>query len=88
MIWYLKYGGIITLKRLKQFFVSDCELRQYKPPQKRGEGCERLTIFMQSRVPLGPGKFQVVVLVCNKFESRVRIRKVTPFSTTPFTDVT
>ena len=28
-----------------------------------GEGCERLTIFMQSRVPLGPGKFHVVVLV-------------------------
>ena len=31
--------------------------------QKRGERCERLTIFMQSRVPLGPGKFQIVVLV-------------------------
>ena len=30
---------------------------------KRGEGCDRLTIFMQSRVPLGPGKFHVVVLV-------------------------
>ena len=29
----------------------------------RGEGCERLTIFMKSRVPLGPGKFHVVVLV-------------------------
>ena len=28
-----------------------------------GEGCERLTIFMQSRVPLGPGKCHVVVLV-------------------------
>ena len=26
-------------------------------------GCERLTIYMQSRVPLGPGKFHVVVLV-------------------------
>ena len=32
-------------------------------PQKRGEGCERLTIFTQSRVPLGPGKFHLVVLV-------------------------
>ena len=30
---------------------------------EEGEGCERLTIFMQSRVPLGPGKFHVVVLV-------------------------
>ena len=28
-----------------------------------GGGCERLTIFMPSRVPLGPGKFHVVVLV-------------------------
>ena len=28
-----------------------------------GGGCERLTIFVQSRVPLGPGKFHVVVLV-------------------------
>ena len=43
--------------------VSDCELCQYQLPQKRGEGCERLTIFMQSCVPLGPGKFDVVVLV-------------------------
>ena len=43
--------------------VSDCELRQYQLPQKRGEGCERLTIFMQSRVPLGPSKLHVVVLV-------------------------
>ena len=25
----------------------------------------RLTIFMQSRIPLGPGKFHVVVLVVN-----------------------
>ena len=31
-----------------------------------GQGCVRLTISMQSRVPLGPGKFQTVVLVCNK----------------------
>ena len=30
-----------------------------------GEGCERLTLYMQSRVPLGPGKFHVVVLVCD-----------------------
>ena len=31
---------------------------------RRGRrGCERLTIFMQSRAPLGPGKFHVVVLV-------------------------
>ena len=29
-------------------------------------GDERLTIFMQSRVPLGPGKFHVVVLVIGK----------------------
>ena len=28
-----------------------------------GEECERLTIYMQSRVPLGPGKSHVVVLV-------------------------
>ena len=28
-----------------------------------GEGCGRLTIFMQSYVPLGPGKFHVVFLV-------------------------
>ena len=28
-----------------------------------GDGCERVTIFVQSRVPLGPGKFHVVVLV-------------------------
>ena len=27
------------------------------------KGFERLTISMQSRVPLGPGKFHVVVLV-------------------------
>ena len=27
------------------------------------EGCERLTISMQSCAPLGPGKFPVVVLV-------------------------
>ena len=31
-----------------------------------GEGCERLTIFMQSRVPLGPSKFHIVVLVSDK----------------------
>ena len=31
--------------------------------RRGGRGCERLTIFMQSRVPLGPGKFHVVVLV-------------------------
>ena len=30
---------------------------------EEGEGCERLTIFLQYRVPLGPGKFHVVVLV-------------------------
>ena len=34
-----------------------------KRAKKGGERCERLTIFMQSRVPLGPGKFQIVVLV-------------------------
>ena len=28
-----------------------------------GEGCERLTIFMPSCVPLGPGKFHIVVQV-------------------------
>ena len=43
--------------------VSRSGLKLFKPPQKRGEGCERLTVFMQSRVPLGPGKFHVVVLV-------------------------
>ena len=52
-----------TEATLRVFFVSDCKLRQYKPPQKREEGCERLTVFMQSRVPLGPGKFHVVALV-------------------------
>ena len=30
---------------------------------EEGEGYERLTISMQSRVPLGPGKVHVVVLV-------------------------
>ena len=44
-------------------FLSDCELPQYQPPQKRGEGCKRLTIFMQPCVPLGPSKLHVVVLV-------------------------
>ena len=46
--------------------VSRSGLKLFKPPQKRGEGCERLTVFMQSRVPLGPGKFHVVVLVYPK----------------------
>ena len=31
--------------------------------RRRVEGCDRLTIFMQSCVPLGPGKSHVVVLV-------------------------
>ena len=43
--------------------VSRSGLKLFKPPQKRGEGCKRLTVFMQSRVPLGPSKFHVVVLV-------------------------
>ena len=30
---------------------------------EEGGGCEILTIFRQSRVQLGPGKFHVVVLV-------------------------
>ena len=36
-IWSLKYGGIIRLKRLSEFFVSDCELlvtkSQWVPPE-------------------------------------------------------
>ena len=34
-----------------------------KRATEEGERCERLTIFLQFRVPLGPGKFQIVVLV-------------------------
>ena len=36
-IWSLKYGGIIRLKRISEFFVSDCELlvtkSQWVPPE-------------------------------------------------------
>ena len=39
--------------------------------RREGRGCEGLTIFMQSRVPLGPGKFHLVVLVI--FQKRVRV---------------
>ena len=44
---------------------TEGELCQCWPPQKRGEGYKRLTIFtcMQSCVPLDPGKFHIVVLV-------------------------
>ena len=37
-------------------------------------GCERLTIFMQSRVPLGPGKFHVVVLVIFQLPKTTKIQ--------------
>ena len=43
----------------KSFFVSDCEL--VLASTEEGGGVRE--IFMQSRVPLGPGKFHVVVLV-------------------------
>ena len=65
------------------FFVSDCELRQYSPPQKRGEECGRLTIPMQSRVPLGPGKFYLVVLAlfnCSHLTVRFLLSRVLCYS--------
>ena len=34
-----------------------------KALHERGEGCKRLTVFIQFHVPLSPGKFHVVVLV-------------------------
>ena len=51
------YDAEIKMKysHLNQGSLTQCYLL--------GEGCERLTIFMQSHAPLGPGKFHVVVLV-------------------------
>ena len=42
------------------FLLHELIQSKYQPPQRREEGCERLTISMQSPVPLGPGKFHVV----------------------------
>ena len=55
------------VKRVSEIYGQDDCIND----QRRGEGCKRLTISMQSRVPLGPGKFHVVVLVCNYFDSAV-----------------
>ena len=47
------------VKRVSEIYRQDDCIND----QRRGEGCKRLTISMQSRVPLGSGKFHVVVLV-------------------------
>ena len=41
-----------------------------------GEECEGLTLFMQSRVPLGPGKFHVVVLLVFSILTGVEINDI------------
>ena len=51
------------------------------PSIEEGGGCERLTIFMQSRVPLGPSKFHIVVLVSDKTLMCPCIKNLLVFST-------
>ena len=50
----------VTLKSFLSLIVNYVSSSLHR---SGGEGCERLTIFMQSRDPLGPGRFHVVVLV-------------------------
>ena len=56
--------------RNKHFIISIyVNSKSVLPSTEKGEGSERLTISLQSRVPLGPGKFHIVVLVQNPFEA-------------------
>ena len=50
--------------RNKHFIISIyVNSKSVLPSTEKGEGSERLTISLQSRVPLGLGKFHIVVLV-------------------------
>ena len=58
---YVRLGETKNFESFLSLIVSYVSISLHRT--ERGEGCERLTIFMQSHVPLGHGKFHVGVLV-------------------------